>query len=197
MMRNTLSNALALTVAASLFGSLGCAGKAKPAAEPMRPKAKKAKKQKEVPTDCRAVTVADESPAVPYKERSVPEAQNLAKEGFDMLRAAEARGVAKSERQRMIRESVDKFITALRADPYNVHATYNLAAAYARIDRFQCAINLLARLELLRRLPSQTDRVEAKLDRLLGRGRYKGRLDPDFNPMRDDARFRELVKKLQ
>jgi hypothetical protein len=114
-----------------------------------------------------------------------------------MLRAAEQRGVPEPERERLITSAVERFITALLADPYNVHATYNLAAAYARIDRFQCALDLLARLEALRRLTSQTAKVEAKLDRLLGRGRYGGNLDPDFNAMRDDERFRELVRRLQ
>jgi hypothetical protein len=36
--------------------------------------------------------------------------------------------------------------------------------------------------------------VEEKLDLLLGRKQYRGRLDPDFFDLRDDPRFRELVK---
>jgi hypothetical protein len=143
------------------------------------------------------VTIGDQKPAVKYRERSIEEGDNLANEGFAMLRAAEQRGVPEPERERLITSAVERFITALLADPYNVHATYNLAAAYARIDRFQCALDLLARLEALRRLTSQTAKVEAKLDRLLGRGRYGGNLDPDFNAMRDDERFRELVRRLQ
>ena len=83
------------------------------------------------------------------------------------------------------------------ADPYNVDATYTLAAAYARIDRPQCAVNLLARLVALRKHKSQRDKVVKRLDRLLGRDEYSGRLDPDFFDLRDDPRFRELVKQFE
>ena len=49
-------------------------------------------------------------------------------------------------REEKITRAVEDFLSALGADPYNVHATYNLAAAYARIGRKQCALNLLVRL---------------------------------------------------
>lgn len=200
-MRHTLVKATraVLAAAALLLAAPGCGPKEiKPAPPPLRPEAAPAPAPAPAArTDCDPVTIGDQKPAVKYRERSIEEGDNLANEGFAMLRAAEQRGVPEPERERLITSAVERFITALLADPYNVHATYNLAAAYARIDRFQCALDLLARLEALRRLTSQTAKVEAKLDRLLGRGRYGGNLDPDFNAMRDDERFRELVRRLQ
>jgi hypothetical protein len=188
-----------LAAAALLLAAPGCGPKEiKPAPPPLRPEAAPAPAPAPAArADCDPVTIGDQKPAVKYRERSIEEGDNLANEGFAMLRAAEQRGVPAPERERLITSAVERFITALLADPYNVHATYNLAAAYARVDRFQCALDLLARLEALRRLTSQTAKVEAKLDRLLGRGRYGGNLDPDFNAMRDDERFRELVRRLQ
>lgn len=194
-----MTRQITITACAALVGlAASCAPKVGPAPPPLRPKEEKqVEKAPEVKkTDCKRVTIGDQRPAVKYRQRSLDEAENLANEAFDMLRAAEKRGVPKLDRERLITRAVERFITALLADPYNVHATYNLAAAYARIDRAQCAINLLARLEEMRRLVSQKDKVEAKIDRLLGRNKYEGRLDPDFNSLRDDRRFRALVKRM-
>jgi hypothetical protein len=93
----------------------------------------------------------------------------------------------------MIKSAVDDFIDSLKADPYDVKATYGLAAAYAKIGRTQCSINLLTRLLQMRPHVSKHAEVEAALDRLLGRRQV---LDPDFSEMRGDERFRELIKKM-
>jgi hypothetical protein len=193
-----MGSATKMMLLVSLGATVACGGKAPPIEEPLRPPEQKVetKKPEAKRTDCARVTIADQKPAIKYKQRSLDEAENLANEGFDMLRAAEKRNVPRSELEALITRSVERFIVALLADPYNVHATYNLAAAYARIGRAQCALNLLARLEELRRLASQKEKVEAKIDRLLGRKKYEGRLDPDFNSLRDDRRFRTLVKRL-
>jgi hypothetical protein len=143
------------------------------------------------------VRTTRELPAMKYDERSIEEGHNLSTQGFDLLKAAETRSIAQEERERLIAQAVRRFITALAADPYNVHATYNLAAAYGRIGRRQCAVNLLTRLVALRRLPSHRANVEEKLDRLFGRGKYGGQLDPDFFELRDDPRFRQVAKDLQ
>lgn len=174
-------------------------GEIKAAPPPLRPTATPAppRADSSARKDCDRVTLARELPALKYDERSVEEGQNLAEEGFDLLKGAEARSVSRQEQERLIHQSVRRFITSLAADPYNVHATYNLAAAYARIGRGQCAVNLLNRLVALRKLPSQRAAVESKLDRLFGRKQYDGRLDPDFLKLRDDQRFRDVAKKLQ
>ncbi|HEU5059238.1 MAG TPA: hypothetical protein VFU21_22050 [Kofleriaceae bacterium] len=178
--------------------SAACGGggtKVKAAPPPLRPEPRKTAPPPQVSRDdCEPVSPSEGPAPLSYAERSVEEAENLANQGFGMLQQAGAGGGDPAGGEQMLEQAVHRFITALLADPYNVHATYNLAAAYARIGRAQCAVNLLARLVPLRKLPSQSARVEEKLDRLLGRKGYKGRLDPDFFDLRDDPRFRELVK---
>ncbi len=132
-----------------------------------------------------------------FSERSIEEAANLADQGAAMMKASKSKKVTEPERERLFTQAVRRFITALAADPYNVHATYSLAAAYARIERTQCAVNLLARLAALRKLPTRRVLVQAKLDRLFGRGTFDGNLDPDFLQLRADPRFREIARDLQ
>jgi len=171
--------------------------KVPPAPKPRRPIPRKVKPPPPAPTDCKPTDPKTLPAAVPYVERSISESNNLAAEGVALLNQSRSRTVEPSEREELFGEAVKKLLTALAADPYNVHATYNLSAAYARIGRRQCALNLLQRLVLLRKLPSYKPAVEAKLDRLLGQGKYKGDLDPDFDDMRDDAGFRNLVKEFK
>jgi tetratricopeptide (TPR) repeat protein len=130
---------------------------------------------------------------VPYDKRSINEAADLATEGLTKLREAETAETSKATREASFTEAVEKFIDALAADPYNASATYNLAAAYARIGRKQCSLNLLERLIQMHSHPGKKADVEVHLDRLLGR---KGGLDPDFSDMRRDDRFRQLISKL-
>ena len=146
------------------------------------------------PSDCEPADPAKGLPAKIFQQRSIDESRKLALAGVGKLQSAAAKDIDRGTREQLLNEAVESLITALLADPYNVHATYNLAAAYARIGRAQCAVNLLGRLVPLRKLPSQRALVEAKLDRLFGRSEYKGRLDPDFLALRDDPRFRELAK---
>ena len=185
----------ALSIFVVLAFALGCGGpgKAPPA---KRPKPKPvAKKDTTVRTDCEPRDPTKELPPLPFDERSLDEAENLANQGYAFLKRAETRGIEQGERENLITEAVARLVTALLADPYNVNATYTLAAAYARIGRAQCSVNLLSRLVPLRKHSSQRDKVESKLDRLLGRGDFQGKLDQDFNDLRDDPRFRELVKE--
>jgi len=187
----------ATTIAAALaLVSAACGGSTPAAPQPLRPKPRDFEQQSsQTRLDCDVVT-PDEGPTpLRFDERSIEEAENLANQGFDMLEQAQDRELGQEQVERLIEQAVHRLATALLADPYNVHATYNLAAAYARIGRPQCAINLLSRLVPLRTLPSQHHYVEEKLDRLLGRKNYRGRLDPDFFDLRDDPRFRELAKR--
>jgi len=188
---------MAALLATAAGGPAACGGGStvKPAPPPLRPQARRAplpaaQRQR---SDCESVVPSDGPSPLSYEERSVEEAENLANQGYDLLQGSSA-DQDSQQSERMLEQAVHRLITALLADPYNVHATYNLAAAYARIGRGQCAVNLLARLVPLRRLPSLAPKVEEKLDRLLGRKEYRGRLDPDFFELRDDPRFRDLVK---
>jgi len=193
--------ALLLLSLASLLA--GCGGAAPtPPPPPLRPQPVPVAQPSTEPTaaratDCKPTDLNRSPPSVPYKLRSLDEAQNLANHGFDKLAQAERRDTSKSMREQLITQAVDDFVTALRADPYNVHATYNLAAAYARIGRNQCSLNLLDRLAALYKLEGYRWEVDAKLDRLLGRGKFVNDLDPDFRVLRDRDDFREIVKKFE
>ncbi|HEY5949109.1 MAG TPA: hypothetical protein VIV40_26635, partial [Kofleriaceae bacterium] len=112
---------------------------------------------------------------------------------YGNLKAANSAEVDRMTREQYQTSAVNDFITALSADPYNVKATYGLAAAYAKIGRKQCSINLLTRLLQMRPHPSKKGEVEHFIDQLLGR---KQPLDPDFSDMRRDNRFRELIAKM-
>ena len=188
-------NRIASVALVSLGGALGCNGGAGAAAPPpLRPASPEdlAKKtSKDARHDCDPIDPSAEQPARTWQQRSVADGERLARQAVGKLTAAESSSLDASARQSLIGEAVNDFITALLADPYNVSATYNLAAAYARIDRKQCSLNLLSRLLEMRNHASRKDEVAAKFDRLLGRNRQP--LDPDFNEMRGDARFRELL----
>lgn len=171
-------------------------GKMKPAPPPFRPKVVGTPGPEPVdptqPTDCEPAK--DTLASLSYGERSIPESEGLAREGVAKLTSAEGQGIDEPTRQGLVKDAVDSLIAALIADPYNVSATYNLAAAYARIDRPQCSINMLQRMIQMRGHPSKKNAVDDKLDRLLGR--KKQTLDPDFKDLRTDPRFRELISSI-
>jgi hypothetical protein len=182
---------------AALALAAGCRGKPelttpppplRPEAEPLPPKVTTV-----VPRDCDPIDADHESKAKAFGERSIPEGMRLAESGRANLRAAQSAEVSRLTREDLITQAVDTFITALRADPYNVEATYSLAAAYATIGRPQCSINLLTRMLQMRSHDSKRTDVAKHLDRLLGR---KQALDPDFAEMRKDERFRVLIEKM-
>jgi tetratricopeptide (TPR) repeat protein len=162
---------------------------------PLRPEAESAAKTQAaaVQRDCEPVDPDHEGKPLSFDERSIPEGVRLAEQGKAKLRTAQSAEAPRVTREDMLTQAVTDFITALRADPYNVEATYSLAAAYATIGRYQCSINLLTRLLQLRPHASKRADVEAHLDKLLGR---KQILDPDFAEMRKDDRFRALIQKM-
>lgn len=188
----------AISASLILFALVGCQKKGPiPAApKPIRPKPVPIEVSAPAPVDCKPTVIAESPPAVPYKQRVIVESKNLSTKGDSLLSGAIKGGVKSAEQEQMFREGVEDLITALKADPYNVDATYDLARAYAFIHRSQCSINLLERLALLRKLDSHTADVEKKIDRLLGRGRYRGRLDSAFDDMRAAGPFRAVVEKL-
>ena len=178
-----------------LLGGVGCHEKQEVTAPPppLRPEPEPVDKPATMQKDCDATTASDELKPISFDERSIPEGARLAEQGKAKLRTSGSAEVEKTTREQYITEAVDDLITSLRADPYNVTATYNLAAAYARIGRRQCAINLLTRMLQMRVHSTKHAEVEQHLDRLLGR---KQTLDPDFSEMRKDERFRDLIRKM-
>jgi len=180
-----------------LVGTVACHEKQELTAPPppLRPEAEVADDRPKTvaPKDCEAVTAEDELKPISFDERSIPEGLRLTEEAKSKLKTGESAEVERGLREQYTIDAVTDLITALRADPYNVGATYSLAATYARIGRRQCAMNLLTRLLQMRPHASKRAEVETHLDRLLGR---KQTLDPNFAEMRRDERFRELIKKM-
>jgi hypothetical protein len=197
LLRAHMLGIVATLAALTLFGSGGCGEKQQltPPPPPLRPEADAAppKPQSAAQKDCEPVDTDHGLKPLSFDERSIPEGNRLAEQGKAKLRTAQSAEVTRSTREDMVTQAVDDFITSLRADPYNVEATYSLAAAYATIGRHQCTINLLTRLLQMRPHPSKHAEVEQHLDKLLGR---KQVLDPDFAEMRKDERFRALIQKM-
>ena len=162
---------------------------------PLRPEAEKEVVQtKGVDRkDCDATDPDHELKAIPFDERSIPEGQRLTDDAKSKLATARTPDVPRTTFEQNVSDSVDELITALRADPYNIQATYALAETYAKIGRTQCSLNMLTRILQMRSHPSKHAEVESTIDRLLGR---KQALDPDFFDMRRDERFRALIMKM-
>jgi hypothetical protein len=172
----------------------GCHEKAEPTAPPppLRPEPE-AKTVANATKDCDATDPAGERKPLTFDGRSIPEGQRLSEKAYEELKTWSNNELDRGTREDRLSAAVNDFLTALSADPYNVHATYGLAAAYAQIGRKQCSINLLTRLLQMRPHASKHAEVQAHIDHLLGRGQS---LDADFNAMRRDERFRELIQKM-
>jgi hypothetical protein len=172
-----------------------CHGKQEltPPPPPLRPDPEPAPVVQKEQKDCEPTDPQAELKPLTFDERSIPEGQRLADEGYSSLASARSAEIDKITREQQITDAVNSFITALAADPYNVKATYGLAAAYSRIGRKQCSINLLTRILQMRPHYSKHAEVEQSIDHLLGR---KQILDPDFSDMRRDERFRSLIQKM-
>ena len=174
---------------------IGCHEKQEltPPPPPLRPQPEPKPKTEATQKDCDPTDPQTELKPYSFDERSIPESLKLADQASSELKSANSGEVDRRTHEEMITNAVNHFIDALKADPYDVKATYGLAAAYAKIGRTQCSINLLTRILQMRPHQSKHAEVEAVLDKLLGR---KQVLDPDFADMRGDQRFRELIKKM-
>jgi hypothetical protein len=196
-----MRSALAIALGAILLAACGPGAGPFPAGAPWRPKPKKVKpsiaEAVAEPPDC-AKQEPDKGPDFkPYRDRVIDLGQNLADQGLKLLHESEEKARPVNDRNNKLQSAVDKFLEALAADPYNIRATYNLAAAYARIGRRQCSLNLLARMAEMHSFPSQKDALTEVTDRLFGRGKkWQGRPDPDFEDLRSDQAFLNIVKEL-
>jgi len=160
---------------------------------PLRPEPEPVATAPKAQKDCEPTDPQSELKPLTFDERSIPEGMRLADIGYANLNSSRSAEIDRVTREQQITDAVQAFITALAADPYNVKATYGLAAAYARIGRKQCSINLLTRILQMRPHYSKHAEVEQHIDHLLGR---KQALDPDFMDMRRDERFRLLIQKM-
>lgn len=179
---------------ALLLGAPACGGaqEVTPPPPPLRPEPEP-KNDLLVQKDCEPTDPSMELKPLSFDERSIPESQRLADKAYSLLASANNAEVDRLTREQYQTDAVRDFLTALAADPYNVKATYGLAAAYAKIGRKQCSLNLLTRMLQMRPHASKKGEVEAFIDKLLGR---KQALDADFAEMRRDKGFRELIAKM-
>ena len=185
-----------LGLVATLVAACGGGQKVTPPPDPFRPDPiEEPAVAAPTRTDCDPADPSRAKDAMTYAERqaSIGEAQQLAEDGFTALQEAET-VTDQQTKEAKITLAVEDFLSALAADPYNVHATYNLSAAYARIDRKQCSLNFLVRLIAMKDHSSRKVEVAKKLDRLLGRNNVA--IDPDFRKMRDDTAFRCVIANI-
>lgn len=144
--------------------------------------------------DCAPTNPDDQSAPLRYGERSIAEAARLVERARDEYGETQASDISPPLRIAALHRALETLHTALAADPYNVEATYLLAAAYARVARKQCALNLLERLLEMKHHPSRSAQVERRIDALLGRRGTP--LDVSFDGMRRDLGFRELIAEM-
>ena len=78
----------------------------------------------------------------------------------------------------LIRESIDRYRSALVKDPYNVEATLKLALAYDKVYRKGCAIAMLKRLATLTTNP-KFSRANQAIDSISDNGQWFKRYRKD------------------
>jgi hypothetical protein len=190
---------------ALILGACAPAVVATGASQPMRPKPKTLEPPPPPvtygpPTDCAPVAGRTGGEAIPFKAQRRGEAEALASDGLAALISSEdpqdPGGAPHDQYISRFETAVEKFLLALELDPYNVKATYNLAAAYARLGRKECALNLIDRLNEMRAFPSRKKDVDDAFFRLFGSGgKWKGKPDPDFDLLRNHPRFTQVTGK--
>ena len=92
--------------------------------------------------------------------RDTPGSQDLVVKGDETLVQADKTPEPKQQGS-LVATAIDKYINALRKDPFNADATLKLALAYDRVLRKGCALKLLARLPQLE--ANEKFRKQAKL----------------------------------
>jgi len=92
--------------------------------------------------------------------RDIPGSNDLVIKGDETLVQADKTKEAQAQGT-LVATAIDKYINALRKDPFNADATLKLALAYDRVLRKGCALKLLARLPQLE--GNEKFRKQAKL----------------------------------
>jgi hypothetical protein len=92
-------------------------------------------------------------------------AATLVTTGDKTIHTADAT-VDTAKRVDLVRESIDRYATALARDPYSADATLKLALAYDRVYRKGCALALLRRLVALAGNPAYASDATADIDQV-------------------------------
>jgi hypothetical protein len=143
---------LVVVIAAAAAGAAGCqplyGGKPERLPAPSRKKPPKEEATVEAPVktidECQADFRSD--PRAVRQQASL--ASQLTGEG-DTAFASSAKAADPTAQASLLRESVDKYRSALIKDPYSIEATLKLALAYDKALRKGCAIAMLKRLAAL------------------------------------------------
>ena len=83
------------------------------------------------------------------------------------------------QRVGLLRESIDRYRSALVKDPYNAEATLKLALAYDRVYRKGCAIAMLKRLVALTVNPKYAKTAAPAIDSISDNGQWFKRYRKD------------------
>jgi hypothetical protein len=97
--------------------------------------------------------------------RDTTMSNSLVQGGDDAVQQAD-KAKEPSAQAELIRVAIDKYINALKKDPYNADATLRLALAYDRVLRKGCALKLLARLPLLEANEKYKKQAKAAADQV-------------------------------
>jgi hypothetical protein len=104
-------------------------------------------------------------PAKRDTERQTGMAATLVNDGDTALANAEKAKDPPSAAA-LIKDSIDKYINALKRDPYSADATLKLAIAYDRVYRKGCALAMLHRLQSMMKNPKYGKAADALADQI-------------------------------
>jgi hypothetical protein len=106
--------------------------------------------------------------------RDPSRANALVGDGDDTLAQA-SRAKDEGGRAELVRQSIDKYRSALVKDPYNAEATLKLALAYERVYRKGCVLALLKRIASLESNPTFKPQAKRVADSVADDGNmFKG-----------------------
>lgn len=158
-----------LVLASGALGASGCqplyGGKPETLLKPTKKKKPPAPPEEEVKVvyveECTSDFRGD-----PTRVRPMPTAaQSLIQEGQTAMQSAD-RAKDPAAQAELVKVSIDKFINALKKDPYSAEATLNLALAYDKVLRKGCALALLKRLPQLEGNPKFEKEARLVADRV-------------------------------
>ena len=172
---------LALTVGVGVMGS-GCqplyGGKPEKLVAPAKKKPPKDDAVADAPIkeieDCQADFRADPKTVRPQTSLS----NQLTGEGDTALSNSD-KATDPAAQAGLIRESIDKYRSALIKDPYNAEATLKLALAYDKVYRKGCAIAMLKRLATLSINPKYAKTANPAIDSIGDNGQWFKRYRKD------------------